>query len=105
MLDHLGQPSFFRARFVQNEGQQSAACIFQEPPMSNIGVDNCRAEAEECRRLAAKAADAIEKDALQRMADDWLTRAQASPANAVSAKPNQSRRPPLRRPRAMNVSV
>jgi hypothetical protein len=94
MLDHLGQPSFFRARFVQNEGQQSAACIFQEPP-----------EAEECRRLAAKAADAIEKDALQRMADDWLTRAQASPANAVSAKPNQPRRPPLRRPRAMNVSV
>ena len=49
--------------------------------MSNAGADNCRAEAEKCRRLAAKAADAIEKDALQRMADRWLKIAQATARN------------------------
>jgi hypothetical protein len=37
-----------------------------------------RSEAEKCRRLAASAANAIEKDALQRMADEWLRLAQAN---------------------------
>ena len=49
---------------------------------NNPNVDNCRAEAEKCRRLAAKAADAIEKDALQRMADRWLKLAQANARNS-----------------------
>jgi hypothetical protein len=49
--------------------------------MSNPSVDNCRAEAEKCRRLAARAADAIEKDRLQRMADGWLKVAQANARN------------------------
>jgi hypothetical protein len=44
-------------------------------------ADIARTEAEKCRRLAAKAADAIEKDALQRMADGWLKLAQANARN------------------------
>jgi hypothetical protein len=40
-----------------------------------------RSEAEKCRRLAASAANAIEKDALQRMADEWLRLAQANVKN------------------------
>ena len=46
--------------------------------MSDADVDRCRAEAEKCRRLAARASDPIEKDALQRMADEWLRVAQGS---------------------------
>jgi hypothetical protein len=40
-----------------------------------------RSEAEKCHRLAASAANAIEKDALQRMADEWLRLAQANVKN------------------------
>ena len=35
-----------------------------------------RAAAEECRRLAAKTADPVEKQELQRIADQWLKLAQ-----------------------------
>jgi hypothetical protein len=35
------------------------------------GVDY-RQEAERCRSLAAKAVDPVERDALQRIADEWL---------------------------------
>lgn len=44
-------------------------------------TDHYRTEAERCRRLAAKSANAIEKDALQRMADEWLRLAQANARN------------------------
>ena len=36
-----------------------------------------RAEAERCRRLAAKTVDPIDKHVLQRMADEWLKLAQS----------------------------
>jgi hypothetical protein len=74
----FGPAKFFRARKRAERNEPSVACMFQEPPMSNAGADNCRAEAEKCRRLAANSADAIEKDALQRMADEWLRLAQAN---------------------------
>jgi hypothetical protein len=35
-----------------------------------------RAAAEECRRLAAKTTDPVEKQELQRVADQWLMLAQ-----------------------------
>lgn len=37
-----------------------------------------RAAAEECRRLAAKTANSIEKQELQRIADQWLKLAQVA---------------------------
>ena len=37
-----------------------------------------RAAAEECRRLAAKTIDPIEKQELQRVADQWLRLAQVA---------------------------
>ena len=37
-----------------------------------------RAAAEECRRLAAKTTDPVEKQELQRIADQWLKLAQAA---------------------------
>jgi hypothetical protein len=44
-------------------------------------ADVARTEAEKCRRLAVRAADRIDKDALQRMADEWLRLAQANERN------------------------
>jgi hypothetical protein len=44
-------------------------------------ADIARTEAEKCRRLAVRAADRIDKDALQRMADEWLRLAQANVRN------------------------
>ena len=41
-------------------------------------VAHYRHEAEKCRSLAAQATDPIEKDALHRMADEWLRLAQGS---------------------------
>ena len=37
-----------------------------------------RAAAEECRRLAAKTTDPVEKQELQRVADQWLRLAQVA---------------------------
>jgi hypothetical protein len=39
-----------------------------------------RAAAEECRRLAAKTIDPVEKQELQRIADHWLRLAQVAGA-------------------------
>ena len=49
--------------------------------MLDAGVTRCRSEAEKFRRLAAKAVDPREKDALQRIADGWLKVAQESARN------------------------
>ena len=49
--------------------------------MSDLEVSSCRSEAEKFRRLAAKAVDPREKDALQRIADGWLKVAQESAKN------------------------
>ena len=46
--------------------------------MSDHDIAHCRTEAEKCRRLVATAVDRIHKDALQRMADEWLRLAQAN---------------------------
>jgi hypothetical protein len=59
--------------------------------MSDAEVTCCRNEAEKFRRLAAKAIDPREKDALQRIADGWLKVAQASARNGgriISIKGN-----------------
>jgi hypothetical protein len=44
-----------------------------------------REAAEECRRLAAKATDPVEKQALHQIADQWLRLAQVA-----GAAPNKS---------------
>ena len=45
-----------------------------------------RAAAEECRRLAAKTTDPVEKQELQRVADQWLKLAQAAGVRDVSLR-------------------
>jgi hypothetical protein len=47
--------------------------------MSHDDVNRYRKAAEECRSLAAKTVDPIEKDRLLRMAEDWLMLAVAPP--------------------------
>ena len=54
-----------------------------------------RAAAEECRRLAAKTTDPVQKQELQRAADDWLRLAQLAgvappPEPDVGSFPNRS---------------
>jgi hypothetical protein len=41
-------------------------------------ADSFRAAAEECRRLASKTTDPVEKQELQRIADQWLKLAQVA---------------------------
>jgi len=50
-------------------------------------ADSFRAAAEECRRLAAKTTDPVEKQELQRTADQWLRLAQVAGVAPPSAKP------------------
>jgi hypothetical protein len=45
--------------------------------MSDDNASRYRRAAEECRSLAAKTVDPIEKDRLLRMAEDWLKLARA----------------------------
>ena len=45
------------------------------------------AAAEECRRLAARTIDPVEKQELQRIADEWLWLAQSSRGNTREASP------------------
>lgn len=49
--------------------------------MLDADITRFRSEAEKCRRLAVKAVDRIDKDTLQRMADEWLRLAQANVRN------------------------
>jgi hypothetical protein len=49
-----------------------------------------RAAAEECRRLAARTIDPVEKRELQRIADEWLWLAQL--AGATPEKPRRGSR-------------
>ncbi len=49
--------------------------------MSDDNVSRYRRAAEECRSLAAKTVDPIEKDRLLRMAEDWLKLARAPGLN------------------------
>ncbi|MBR1124539.1 hypothetical protein JQ628_23650 [Bradyrhizobium lablabi] len=44
--------------------------------MTETDENRYRREAEECRRLAAKAVSPIDRDRLHRMADEWLKLAQ-----------------------------
>ena len=54
----------------------------EEPhPMDEADI-SFRAAAEECRRLAAKTTDAVEKQELQRIADQWLKLAQVAGVTA-----------------------
>ena len=46
--------------------------------MSDADAARYRRQAEECRRLAAKAVNPIDKEAWQRRADDWLRLAQTN---------------------------
>ena len=46
--------------------------------VSEADLARYRREAEECRSRAAKAANAIEKESWQRMADEWLKLAQST---------------------------
>jgi len=46
--------------------------------VSEADVARYRREAEECRSRAAKAANPIEKESWQRMADEWLKLAQST---------------------------
>jgi hypothetical protein len=50
---------------------------FGGPAMSDDNASRYRRAAEECRSLAAKTVDPIEKDRLLRMAEDWLKLARA----------------------------
>ena len=45
-----------------------------------------RAAAEECRRLAAKTTDPVEKQELHRVADQWLSLAQVADVRGVSPR-------------------
>jgi hypothetical protein len=46
--------------------------------MPDADIARYRKEAEECRSLAAKAIDPVQKDSGQRMADEWLKLAQTA---------------------------
>jgi hypothetical protein len=61
------------------KGHIGGLCASGDAFMSEADV--ARTEAEKCRRLAVRAADRIDKDALQRMADEWLRLAQANERN------------------------
>jgi hypothetical protein len=49
--------------------------------MLDADIARFRSEAEKCRCLAVKAVGRIDKDTLQRMADEWLRLAQANVRN------------------------
>jgi hypothetical protein len=55
-------------------------------------ADSFRAAAEECRRLAAKTTDPVEKQELQRTADQWLRLAQV--AGVAGAEPAGKQKSP-----------
>ena len=49
-------------------------------------ADSFRAAAEECRRLAVKTIDPVEKQELHRSADEWLKLAQVAGVREISLR-------------------